>query len=280
MNPPAERIRLFGVPIDNLTLAETVSRVEQLIQQGTVHQHVVVNVDKLVKFQKDPALQAAVLDCDLINADGQPVVWASRWLGRPLKERVAGIDLFYALIRRCAELGWRPYLLGARAKIVEQAATRLIAETPGLKVAGWRSGYWSDEEEAEVVAAIRSAHPEILFVAISSPKKELFLRRWKSELQVPFVMGVEERWISRRSDPPRAPVDAAGRSGVVVPADAGAKSDVASVFGGGPGVSRDALEGVANYRQEIVGFGGCAFGMIATMSGHCRRGCWEQHRRS
>ena len=190
MNPPAERIRLFGVPIDNLTLAETVSRVEQLIQQGTVHQHVVVNVDKLVKFQKDPALQAAVLDCDLINADGQPVVWASRWLGRPLKERVAGIDLFYALIRRCAELGWRPYLLGARAKIVEQAATRLIAETPGLKVAGWRSGYWSDEEEAEVVAAIRSAHPELLFVAISSPKKELFLRRWKSELQVPFVMGV------------------------------------------------------------------------------------------
>ena len=57
MNPPAERIRLFGVPIDNLTLAETVSRVEQLIQQGTVHQHVVVNVDKLVKFQKDPALK-------------------------------------------------------------------------------------------------------------------------------------------------------------------------------------------------------------------------------
>ncbi len=184
---PAARVSLFGVPIDNLTLAETVDRIEELIRRGPTHQHVVVNVDKIVKLQRDPKLREAILGCDLINADGQPVVWASRLLGRPLKERVTGIDLFVALIDRCAARGFRPYLLGARQEVVEKVAESLTAR---VQLAGWRNGYWTEAEESEVVAKIRQARPDILFVAMSSPKKELFLRRWKAELQVPFVMGV------------------------------------------------------------------------------------------
>src|SRR2546427_4559137 len=110
----AERVTLFGVPIDNLTLAETVDRIEEMIRSGGTHQHVVVNVDKIVKLQRDPQLREAIRDCDLINADGQPIVWASRILGQPLKERVTGIDLFGALVERSAERGFRPFLLGAR----------------------------------------------------------------------------------------------------------------------------------------------------------------------
>ena len=183
----AERVTLFGVPVDNLTLAETVDRVEEMIRLGPTHQHVVVNVDKIVKLQKDLALREAILGCDLINADGQPVVWASRLLGRPLKERVTGIDLFGALIVRCAACKFRPYLLGARQEVVEKVAELL---KPQLQLAGYRNGYWSDTEEADVVAEVRRARPDILFVAMGSPKKELFLNRWKDELQVPFVMGV------------------------------------------------------------------------------------------
>jgi N-acetylglucosaminyldiphosphoundecaprenol N-acetyl-beta-D-mannosaminyltransferase len=183
----AERVTLFGVPVDNLTLAETVDRVEEMIQCGPTHQHVVVNVDKIVKLQRDPALREAILGCDLINADGQPVVWASRLLGRPLKERVTGVDLFDALIDRCRVRGFRPYLLGARQEVVEKVAAIL---KPRVQLAGWRNGYWTQEEEAAVVASIRQTRPDILFVAMSSPKKELFLKRWKGELQVPFVMGV------------------------------------------------------------------------------------------
>ncbi len=191
---PAEKVTLFGVPIDNLTLAETVDRIEEMIRQAkrsakpaVTCQHVVVNVDKIVKLQRDPELREAILGCDLINADGQPVVWASRLLGRPLKERVTGVDLFGALIERCAARGFRPYLLGARPEVVEKVAAIL---QPKVKLAGWRNGYWSAAEEAGVVAQIRQARPDILFVAMSSPKKELFLKRWKDQLQVPFVMGV------------------------------------------------------------------------------------------
>jgi N-acetylglucosaminyldiphosphoundecaprenol N-acetyl-beta-D-mannosaminyltransferase len=180
-----EKVTLFGVPVDNLTLAETVDRVEEMIRRGPTHQHVVVNVDKIVKLQRDPALREAILGCDLINADGQPIVWASRLLGRALKERVTGIDLFGALIDRCGERGFRPYLLGARQEVVDKVAALL---QPKVKLAGWRNGYWDDD--AAVVAQIRQAKPDLLFVAMSSPKKELFLKRWKDQLQVPFVMGV------------------------------------------------------------------------------------------
>lgn len=186
----AGKALLFGVPIDNLTLEETLDRVEDMIRSGTTHQHVVVNVDKIVKLQSDPELRSAVLDCDLINADGQPIVWASRFLRQPLKERVTGIDLFGALIRRCAERGFRPYLLGAKQEVVGKVAEILKAKHPNLQLAGLRNGYWSQDEEPQVVALIQAARPDVLFVAMSSPKKEIFLRKWKDGLRVPFVMGV------------------------------------------------------------------------------------------
>jgi N-acetylglucosaminyldiphosphoundecaprenol N-acetyl-beta-D-mannosaminyltransferase len=187
---PAEKVILFGVPIDNLTLAETVDRIEEMICAGPTHQHVVVNVDKIVKLQKEEQLRIAILGCDLINADGQPIVWASRLLGCPLKERVTGIDLFAALIERCAATGHRPFLLGARTEVVARVAEILRAKHPQLKLAGFRNGYWKPDEEAAVVAEVRAARADMLFVAMSSPKKELFLQKWKAELQLPFVMGV------------------------------------------------------------------------------------------
>jgi len=180
---PAEKVVLFGVPIDNLTMGETVARIEEMIRSGKPHQHVVVNVDKIVKLQRDPALREAILSCDLINADGQPVVWASKILQKPLKERVTGVDLFSNLTEMCSRKNFRVYLLGARQEVVEKVA--------GLvKPVGWRNGYWKPEEEEAVVAAIKADKPDVLFVAMSSPKKELFLRKWKAELQIPFVMGV------------------------------------------------------------------------------------------
>src|SRR6202167_1218269 len=191
MNLPTDsKVVLFGVPVDNLTLEETVDRVESMIQEGGTHQHVVVNVDKIVKLQRDPELRKAVLSCDLINADGQPIVWASRLLQSPLKERVTGVDLFDSLIARCAEKGYQPYLLGARQEIVEKVVEVLKQRHPALKIAGYRNGYWQPLEEAEVVQRIKQTQPQILFVAMGSPKKEIFLNRWKAELQTPFVMGV------------------------------------------------------------------------------------------
>jgi len=186
-----ERITLMGCAIDNLTMEETLRTVESFIAAGTPHQHVVVNVDKLVKASRDAGLRRIINECALVNVDGMPVVWASRLLGKPLKERVAGVDLFEALMRRAADKGWRVYLLGAREDVVSQVAATYQRKYPGLVLAGWRNGYWQGEqEEAQVAQGVRAARPDLLFVAISSPKKEEFLGRWQAAMRVPFAMGV------------------------------------------------------------------------------------------
>jgi N-acetylglucosaminyldiphosphoundecaprenol N-acetyl-beta-D-mannosaminyltransferase len=184
-------ITMMGCRIDNLSIEETLGRIEDFIRSGKPHQHVVVNVDKLVKASRDAGLRRIINGCALVNADGMPVVWAARLLGKPLKERVTGVDLFEALMRRAGERGWRVFLLGARREVVAQVAETYRSRYPQLAIAGWRDGYWQGEaEEAEVAAQVRASGADLLFVAIGSPKKEQFLGRWQETMRIPFAMGV------------------------------------------------------------------------------------------
>lgn len=190
-NPGAgPSIEMMGCRIDNLTMAETLDRIDQFIESGRPHQHVVVNVDKLVKASRDPSLRQIINDCALVNVDGMPVVWASRLLGRPLKERVSGVDLFEAIMQRAGQCGWRIFLLGATQEVVTAVRAVYEARFPGIAIVGSRNGYWSAEEEADVVGLVGRARPDVLFVAISSPKKEQFLGRYQAHMKVPFAMGV------------------------------------------------------------------------------------------
>ncbi len=183
-------IQMMGCRIDNLSMQETLEVIDGYIRSGRPHQHVVVNVDKLVKASRDPELRRIINACDLVNADGMPVVWASRLLGRPLKARVTGVDLFHALMLRAADRGWRVFLLGARAEVVQAVKTHYQRLCPQLTVAGWRDGYWGAHEDEAVAQQVRESRADILFVAISSPKKERFLGRHLATMQVPFAMGV------------------------------------------------------------------------------------------
>jgi N-acetylglucosaminyldiphosphoundecaprenol N-acetyl-beta-D-mannosaminyltransferase len=186
-----KRITLMGCQIDNVSMEETLRKVEGFIRSGQPHQHVVVNVDKLVKASRDPELRRIINNCALVNVDGVPVLWAARLLGKPLKERVAGVDLFEALMRRAGEKGWRVFLLGAREEVVRAVAETYRRKYPRLVLAGWRNGYWQGAaEEAEVVETIRASQADLLFVAISSPQKEQFLGRYQAEMRIPFAMGV------------------------------------------------------------------------------------------
>jgi len=184
------RVEMMGCLVDNLSMEETLQKIEGFIESGRPHQQVVVNVDKLVKASKDPELRRIINECALINVDGMPVVWASRLLGKPLKERVAGVDLFESLVKRAAEKKWRVFFLGAREETVRGVKNLYERTLPGLQVAGYRNGYWKSEEEAAVVKLIADSRPDLLFVAISSPKKEQFLNKYQAEMRIPFAMGV------------------------------------------------------------------------------------------
>jgi N-acetylglucosaminyldiphosphoundecaprenol N-acetyl-beta-D-mannosaminyltransferase len=186
-----EQILLMGCKIDNLTIQETLDKIAGFIHSRTPHQHVVLNVDKLVKASRSPALRRIINACALVNVDGMSVVWAARLLGIPLKERVAGIDLFDALMGRAAQCGWRVFLLGAQEAVVAGVAAHYEKKFPGLTICGWRNGYWQgQEEEAQVAGVVRASRADLLFVAISSPQKEQFLDRHQGAMQVPFAMGV------------------------------------------------------------------------------------------
>ena len=169
---------------------EAVAACERAIQDGRYLQHMSVNVAKLVSLNDDPALRDAVAACRLITADGQGVVWAAGLLGEPLPERVAGIDLMHRMLALAAERGYRPFILGARQGVLDRAVARLRRRHPDLDLAGWENGYFADTEIPAVCERIRGSGADMLLVAMSSPRKELFLDEYGPHLGVPFAMGV------------------------------------------------------------------------------------------
>jgi N-acetylglucosaminyldiphosphoundecaprenol N-acetyl-beta-D-mannosaminyltransferase len=185
-----DRARVLGLDIDRLTMQETVDRCRELIESGGFAQHVAINAAKAVAAREDPGLRDVIRGCELVTADGQAVVWASRVLGDPLPERVAGIDLMYNLFALAEIQRYRIFILGARLEVLERAVGVLRERHPRLEIAGYRDGYFDETHDAEVAEQIRRASPHILFVAISSPRKEFWLARYGRRIDVPFIMGV------------------------------------------------------------------------------------------
>jgi N-acetylglucosaminyldiphosphoundecaprenol N-acetyl-beta-D-mannosaminyltransferase len=184
-------IQMLNTKIHNLSVQETLDEIERAISSERQLHHVVVNAGKIVAMKNDLQLRQSVNSCDVINADGQAVVWASRILGKPLKERVTGIDLMERLVAMAADKNYKIYFLGATGEIVGKVVETYSEKFGSHIIAGFRDGYFSENEEAKVALEIASTGPNILFVAISSPKKELFLARNKHLLSsVNFIMGV------------------------------------------------------------------------------------------
>lgn len=165
--------------------------VELAIAENKQLHHVVVNAGKLVTLQKDDELRESVNSADIINADGQAVVWASKFLGVPLKERVAGIDLMASLVKLAHKKNYKIYLLGAKEEIVSKLATIYKEKYNPSIIAGYRNGYFSEENECNIVNDIVNSGANMLFVAITSPKKENLLHKHKTALSsINFIMGV------------------------------------------------------------------------------------------
>ena len=200
------RAEFFGVGLDLLTVEETLSRIEEIILARKPVQHVVINVAKLVMLQKDAQLKEIINKCGLVNVDGQGVVWGARILGLRIPERVAGIDLMLRLVKLSSTKGYSIYLLGATQEVIDTVVRIWHRAYPTLLIAGYRNGYFGENEEAEVVSNIRDSKADILFVAMSSPKKEIFLNKYHNEFGVPFLMGVGGSFDVVAGKTKRAPV--------------------------------------------------------------------------
>lgn len=181
---------LFGIPVAAVRMADAVAAVDRAIHARERLLIGVVNAAKIVNMKRDAALGASVLAADLILADGFSVVLAARLLGRPLPERVTGIDLMHAILARGHERRYRVYCLGATADVLARVERAIAERYPDVRIVGRQHGYFADAEAGAVAEDVRRSQADVLFVAISSPRKETFLAAWGPTMNVPVCHGV------------------------------------------------------------------------------------------
>ena len=201
-----KRIIIQGVQIDVLTAKETVSLVERYVKTKTPLHLMGVNADKINETNKNPLMKEIVNKCGVINADGASVIMASKYLKKPLPERVAGIDLMQDLIKLSEEKGYSVYFLGAKQSVVEKTVEVLTEKHPELKVAGYHDGYFKEEKWSEISNAIRKANPDFVFVGITSPTKEYLIEYLQNQKNSCVFMGVGGSFDVISGNIPRAPM--------------------------------------------------------------------------
>ena len=185
------RVDFLGIPLDNLSMSETLERIENSIFNNKQIHHCVINAGKVIKMQSDKKLQESVISSDIINADGMSIVWAARFLGYEIKERVAGIDLMDNLVGLAHKKNYRCFFLGAKEQVVKKIVDHYSNKYSNKIIAGYRNGYFDNNEEKIIIDQIIKSNANLLFVAMTSPKKEFFLNKYKIELKsVNLIMGV------------------------------------------------------------------------------------------
>lgn len=199
-------IEILGTRIHAVTMQEALEACRLAVVGKTTLSIGVVNAAKIVKMQSDQNLSDSVMGSDLVIADGMSVVWASRVLGPPLPERVTGIDLFLELLSLADREGFSVYLLGGRADVVTEVVSKLADLAPGARVVGSRDGYFEPDQDAGVASEIGACDPDLLFVAMPTPRKEIFLETYADHLGARVRHGVGGSFDVLAGRIPRAPL--------------------------------------------------------------------------
>ncbi|NEW08872.1 WecB/TagA/CpsF family glycosyltransferase [Paenibacillus sp. SYP-B3998] len=184
------KVRIYGVPISKMGMKQTVAYLAEAIEQRNPHQIITANPIMVMAAQEDPAYLEMMQQAELIVPDGTGVVWAANYVGEPVVERVPGYDLLHELMKVGEARKWKVYLLGASSEVIHAAADRLRADYPSIELVGIRDGYFGAEQDAEVIADIVQAAPDLLFVGRSAANQEPWIGKYKEQINIPVMMGV------------------------------------------------------------------------------------------
>lgn len=185
-----ERVSILGIPVDNVTLDEAMEHIADFIDRYQPHQIVTVNPEFVMQARRNRAFRATLVTADLVLADGSGITAAAKLRGRPLRQRIPGVELVERIAMEAAQHGWRLFLLGAAPGIAERAARVLQARYPGLTIAGTFSGSPQPSHEDAICEILRSAQPDVLLVAYGAPAQDLWIKRNQIRLRVPVAIGV------------------------------------------------------------------------------------------
>ncbi|MGT2775287.1 WecB/TagA/CpsF family glycosyltransferase [Streptococcus hyovaginalis] len=184
-------VEMLGIKLNPLTIDETVSVVDQEFIQKNKPLHLMgVNADKINQCYEDSNMMKIVNNCGVVNADGASVVLAGKYLGIDIPERVAGIDLMQELLKLSENKSYSVYFFGAKEEVLQKMLSAFKVDYPNLKVVGYRNGYFKDDEIDAISQDIASKAPQLVFVGITSPKKEILIERFMRDGVNSIFMGV------------------------------------------------------------------------------------------
>lgn len=182
---------ILGCKVHLVNLNEAVEKVATVIETRKITAHIITaNAEILYRARNDHLLANIIKKAHLITPDGIGVVWAASFLGYQPQGRVTGIELMEAICREGAQRDWKIFLFGAAPGVAEQAAYNLTNKYSGLQIAGIINGYFAPEEEREIIASIKRADPDILFVGLGAPRQEFWINLHREELRVPVSIGI------------------------------------------------------------------------------------------
>jgi len=190
VTPLVPTVPIYGIHFSKMNMQDTIEHLTAAILSGKPHQVITANPIMVMAALNDPSVMRVMKQADLVVPDGTGVVWAAKYVGQPVAERVTGFDLMHNLLHVGESYRWKVYLLGTAPDTVAEAARRLQAQYPSIDIVGYRDGYFKADQDAEVIAEIRKAAPDMLFVARGADTQEPWIGKYRNELGVPLVMGI------------------------------------------------------------------------------------------
>ena len=186
----SDKIDILGVNVDSVTMAQAVAQVQDYMDEKKNVLIATANAEMIMRATHDEELRHILNEVALVVPDGAGTVWAAHHLGYEMPERVAGFDLAQELMRIAPGKKQRIFFFGSAPGVAEKAKAKAEELYPGIEIVGVRNGYFSADDEPEIIAEIKAAKPDLLLAALGVPKQEKWLYQHKEELGVPVSIGV------------------------------------------------------------------------------------------
>lgn len=185
-----EKVNILGTKVDKVTTSEAANKIFLMLKENRPHWIFTPNSEIIMEAYKNPEFRDILNNADMLTADGIGVVYASKILGKPIKERAPGYDISCLLIDKLAESGHRIYFLGGKEGVGELAKKNLEAKYPFIQIVGTHHGYFKASEEAEVIREINEARPDVVFVCLGAPAQEKWISKNSDKVNAKVFMGV------------------------------------------------------------------------------------------
>lgn len=185
-----DRINILGVEVDMVTISQAADKIISFLKEDKVHTVYTPNSEIIMEAYRDPEFGKILNEADLMTADGIGVVYASKYLKKPLKERAAGYDIAKLLLQKLNYTDHKLYLFGGKPGVAELAMNNMKKEYPQLNIVGSRNGYFSPEENDDIIKEINESGADLLFVCLGAPRQEKWIHDNKDKLKVKVAMGV------------------------------------------------------------------------------------------